>query len=171
MLDTFRQVLEVSGCRLGLRASEVAGLQLENIDWRNGTITLHSAKSRRVHRLPLTAAVGTALVAYLRSGRPHSTDRHLFLRHRPPCGRAVSTELIRGVVRRSYQRAGLPATWTGTHRLRYTAAARMVQGHASIKQIADVLGHRSIDTTAIYAKVDVETLRSVALPWPGELPS
>lgn len=158
-------------CQLGLRVSEVAGLRLDDIDWRNGTIALHVAKSRRVQQLPLLGTLGTAIVAYLRSGRPSSGDRHLFLRHRPPRGRAVSTELIRGVVRRTYQRAGLPATWTGTHRLRHTAAARMVQGRASIKQIADVLGHRSIDTTALYAKVDLEALRTVALPWPGRVRS
>lgn len=156
-------------CRLGLRVSDVTSLTIDDIDWREGTVSLHVAKSRRIHVLPLPSTVGEAVVAYLRDGRPRSRDRHVFLRHRPPVGRVVSTELIRGVVRRAYKSAGLPSSWTGTHRLRHTAAARMVQGHASIKQIADVLGHRSVDTTAIYAKLDIEALREVALPWPGRV--
>ncbi len=154
-------------CRLGLRVSEVADLTLGDIDWRQGTVSVHMAKSRRIHTLPLPSAVGDAVVAYLHDGRPGSRDRHVFLRHRPPVGRGVSRGLIRGAARRAYQSAGLASSWTGTHRLRHTAAVRMVQGHASIKQIADVLGHRCVDTTAIYAKVDIEALREVALPWPG----
>ena len=154
-------------CRLGLRVSDVAALTLGDIDWRKGIVSVHVAKSRRIQLLPLPSEAGAAVVAYLRDGRPCSRDRHLFLRHRPPVGRAVSTELIRGAVRRAYECAGLPSSWTGTHRLRHTAAARMVQGGASIKQIADVLGHRSVDTTAIYAKIDIQALRDVALPWPG----
>jgi len=153
-------------CRLGLRASDVAALTLDDIDWRHGIVSLHAPKSRKIHVLPLPRAVGDAIVAYLRDGRPADCDRHIFLRRRPPVGRAVSAELIRGAVRRAYMRAGLPSSWTGTHRLRHTAAVRMLQRGATIKQIADVLGHRCIDTTAIYAKVDFEALREVAPPWP-----
>jgi len=154
-------------CRVGLRVSSVAGLTLDAIDWRRGVLSLQCTKSRRSQDLPLPAVVANAIVAYLCDGRPFSRDRHAFLRHRPPVGRAVSTEVIRGVVRRAYQQAGLPASWTGTHRLRHTAAVRMVQAKVPIKHIADVLGHRCIDTTAVYAKVDLDTLRGVALPWPG----
>lgn len=154
-------------CQLGLRVSSVAALTLDAIDWRHGVVSLQRTKSRRIQELPLPTIVENALVAYLRDGRPRSRDRHVFLRHRPPVGRPVSTELTRGVVRRAYHKAGLPASWTGTHRLRHTAAMRMVQGRASIKQIADVLGHSCIDTAAIYAKIDLDTLREVALPWPG----
>ncbi len=159
-------------CRLGLRVSSVAALTLDGIDWRRGLVSLQGTKSRRIQVLPLPAAVENAVAAYLRDGRPRSRDRdrHVFLRHRPPVGLPVSTEVIRGVVRRAYHEAGLPASWTGTHRLRHTAAVRMVQARASIKQIADVLGHRCIDTTAVYAKVDLDTLQEVALPWPGRRP-
>ena len=156
--------------RLGLRVSSVATLTLDAIDWRRRVITLQGTKSRRAQVLPLPAVIETAITAYLRGGRPRSASRYVFLRHRPPVGRPVSTELIRGVVRRAYRMAGLPSSWTGTHRLRHTAAARMVQERASIKQIADVLGHRSVDTTAIYAKIDIDALREVALPWPGRRP-
>lgn len=154
-------------CRLGLRVSEVAALTLDDIDWRTGTVAVHAPKTRRLHILPLPPEVGDAIVAYLHDGRPSNRVRRVFLRHRPPVGGALTTELIRGAVRRTYNLAGLPSSWTGTHRLRHTAAARMLQSRATLKQIADVLGHRCIDTTAIYAKVDLEVLREVALPWPG----
>ena len=78
----------------------------------------------------------------------------------------MSTELVRGAMRRAYGRAGLPIEWTGTHLLRHTAASRMHQRGAPLKSVADVLGHRSIDTTAIYTKVDLNALKTVALPWP-----
>jgi integrase/recombinase XerD len=154
-------------CRLGLRVGEVADLTLGDFDWSKGTVSVHAAKSRRTQLLPVPPLVGDAVIAYLKDGRPGGRDRHVFLRHRPPVGRPVSKGLIRGAVRSAYESAGLPSSWTGTHRLRHTAAVRMVRGHASIKQIADVLGHRCVDTTAIYAKVDVDALREVALPWPG----
>ncbi|MDP6423064.1 MAG: site-specific integrase [SAR202 cluster bacterium] len=154
-------------CQLGLRVSDVAALTLDDIDWHTGTLAVRVGKSRRTHLVPLPTPVARAIVAYLRDGRPCSEDRHIFLRHRPPHGRATSTAVIRGAVRRAYKRSGLPSSWTGTHRLRHTAAARMLRRRATIKEIADVLGHRSIDTAAIYAKVDLEALREVVLPWPG----
>ena len=154
-------------CQLGLRVSDVAALTLDDIDWHNGMVAVRVGKSRRTHLVPLPTPVAHAVVAYLRDGRPCSGDRHVFLRHRPPLGRAASTAVIRGAVRRAYKRAGLPSSWTGTHRLRHTAAARMLRRRATIKQIADVLGHHSIDTTAIYAKVDLEALREAVLPWPA----
>jgi len=151
---------------LGLRASEVAALTLDDIHWREGTVLIRARKARSRFTLPMPSLVGTAMVAYLRHGRLHAPERHVFLRHRAPVGRPMTAEVVRGAVRRAYQRAGFPSTWTGTHRLRHTAATRMVRGGATIKEVADVLGHRSIDTTAIYAKLDLERLRDVALPWP-----
>jgi integrase len=151
---------------LGLRALEVARLTLDSVDWRSGTITIAPGKCRRSDRLPLPPAVAAAIADYLRHGRPVASTRALFVHHRPPRGQGVGPATVRGAVRRAYARAGLNASLTGTHVLRHTAATRMLRGGASMKQIADVLRHRSIDTTAIYAKVDLGTLARVALPWP-----
>jgi integrase/recombinase XerD len=154
-------------CRLGLRASDVVSLTLDDIDWRGGTLSVRTAKTQRTNVLPLPDDVMGAIVAYVRNGRLDTDDRHLLVRHRAPMGRPINRALLCATVCRAYRRAGLPATWGGTHRLRHTAAANMLRGGASIKEIADVLAHRSIDTTAIYAKIDLEALREVALPWPG----
>lgn len=151
---------------MALRCHEVAQLDLEAIDWRGGVLTLTHNKGRRVDRLPLPASTGDSLVDYLRHGRPASSSRALFVHHRAPLGQAVAVTTVRGAVRRAFQRAELP--WSGTHVLRHTAARRMLQGGCSIKEIADVLRHRSIDTTAIYTKVDLPQLTCVAQPWPEE---
>jgi integrase len=152
---------------LGLRVSEVAGLTLNDIDWRCGIVSIRNDKGRRGRTLPLPAPLGRAITAYLKSGRPSVTDRHLFLRHTVPVGSPVTHTLIRGVFRRAYASATGKTDSIGTHVLRHTAAARMRASGHGLKSIADVLGHRSVDTTAIYVKLDVEALRSVALPWPG----
>jgi site-specific recombinase XerD len=110
--------------------------------------------------------VRQAIIAYLRRGRPASADQHLFLRHRTPIGCGVSRELIRGVVRRTLAQVVGCEGQTGTHILRHTAATRLHRAGADIKRIADILGHHSIDTAAIYAKVDLDRLSGVALPWP-----
>ncbi|MCE9681689.1 tyrosine-type recombinase/integrase [Halomonas alkalisoli] len=151
---------------MALRCHEVAQLDLESIDWRGGVLTLAHNKVRRVDRLPLPASTGESLVDYLRYGRPASSSRALFVYHRAPLGQAVAVTTVRGAIRRAFQRAKLP--WSGTHVLRHTAARRMLQSSCSIKNIADVLRHRSIDTTAIYTKVDLPQLTCVAQPWPEE---
>lgn len=151
---------------MALRCHEVAQLDLEAIDWRGGILTLAHNKVRRVDRLPLPATTGESLVDYLRYGRPASSSRALFVYHRAPLGQAVAVTTVRGAIRRAFQRAKLP--WSGTHVLRHTAARRMLQSGCSIKEIADVLRHRSIDTTAIYTKVDLPQLTCVAQPWPEE---
>ncbi|MBB3192605.1 site-specific integrase [Halomonas cerina] len=151
---------------MALRCHEVAQLNLEAINWRGGFLTLTHNKGRRVDRLPLPASTGDSLVDYLRHGRPASSSRALFVYHRAPLGQAVAVTTVRGAVRRAFQRAELP--WSGPHVLRHTAARRMLQGGCSIKEIADVLRHRSIDTTAIYTKVDLPQLTGVAQPWPEE---
>ena len=150
---------------LGLRCHEVASLQIDDIDWRNALIQLHHNKSRREELLPLPDIAGRAVVDYLRNGRPTTSSRSIFVFHRAPIGRGVAGTTVRGAVRRAFSRAALP--WTGTHILRHTAAARMVRGGATLKEIADVLRHHCIDTTVIYNKVNLPELKHVAMPWPG----
>jgi len=152
---------------LGLRASEVAGLTLADVDWRSGILTLRAGKTRRESRLPLPARVARALADYLRHGRPKTSDRALFVNHRPPRGRRIGPAVVRSAIRLAYARANLDPRLTGTHVLRHTAATRLLRAGVSMKEIADVLGHRSLDTSAIYAKVDLPALAAVALPWPG----
>jgi site-specific recombinase XerD len=151
---------------LGLRVSDVVRLCLSDVDWRKATLRIVGGKSRRSGILPLPRRVGEAIAAYLRNGRPQSQRQELFLRHRAPLSDPVSKELARGAMRRAYRRCGLNRAWTGTHILRHTAASRMHQRGASLKQIADVLGHRSIDTSKVYTKVNAPMLATVALPWP-----
>jgi integrase len=152
---------------LGLRVSEVADLTLDDIDWRCGVVAIRNDKGRRGRTLPLPAPLGRAITAYLKGGRPPVADRHLFLRHTVPVGVPITHTLIRSVFRRAYAAATGKSDSIGTHVLRHTAAARMRASGHGLKGIADVLGHRSVDTTAIYVKLDIEALRSVALPWPG----
>ena len=154
---------------LGLRTAEVVRLRLEDLDWRAGRVQIRS-KGRRTDVLPLPMATGRAIAAYLRAGRPLTASRALFLRHRPPCDKPATTDTIRGAIRNAALRCGLAERLTGTHILRHTVARRLVQGGASLKAIADVLRHRSLDTTTIYAKVDLDALASVAAPWPGSQP-
>ena len=151
---------------MGLRVSEVTELHLDDIDWRAGTVRIRSAKERRTRLLPLPSRVGKATASYLHGGRPSSVQRQVFLRHRAPLGSPVSRELVRGVLRRAYARSGCPREWTGTHILRHTVATRLLQRGASLKEIADLLGHQSIDTSAIYSKVNIPALAAVAMPWP-----
>lgn len=151
---------------LGLRASEVARLTLNDVDWRARTVTIAAGKGRRVDSLPLPAHVARAILDYVRRGRPATAVREIFVHHRAPWGQHVGPELVRGAVRRGFARAGLDPKWTGTHLLRRTAATRLLRGGASMKEIADVLRHRSLDSAAIYAKVDHAALADVALPWP-----
>jgi integrase/recombinase XerD len=166
---TGRRDLAMMRCMsdLGLRVSEVVELTLDDLDWRRGLVVIRGGKGRRSRALPLPAPLGRAITAYLRDGRPPSGDRHLFLRHSVPAGTPVTHTLIRGVFRRAYAAATGKTDSVGTHVLRHTAAARMRTSGHGLKGIADVLGHRSVDTTTVYIKLDVEALRGVALPWPG----
>ncbi|MBP0639669.1 site-specific integrase [Cupriavidus sp. AcVe19-6a] len=151
---------------LGLRRVEVAHLQLNDVDWRAGTLNIH-AKGKRVDTLPLPRSTGQAIADYLRHGRPTTTRRELFVRHRPPINAPASLDIVRNAVRYAAKRCNLQQRIRGTHIFRRTAACRMVQGGAPFKEIADLLRHRDLDTTTIYAKVDLPSLRRVALPWPG----
>ena len=152
---------------LGLRAAEVASLRLTDVDWRDGRLHVPATKTGRSRDLPIPTVVGRALAAYVRYGRPDSASGHLFLRIGVLEGEPMDSAIVRSAVRLGYARASLPARYTGTHRLRHTAATRLVEIGAGVKEIADVLGHASLDSIAIYAKVNLPRLRAVALPWPG----
>jgi integrase/recombinase XerD len=149
--------------RLGLRAAEVAALRLDDIDWRAGEIVVRG-KGRTEERLPLPSDVGEAIVAYLRRGRPERPEREVFLRANAPL-RGLAPEGVSEVVRAASERAGLGSF--GAHRLRHTAGTEMLRAGASLSEVAQVLRHRSVATTAIYAKVDHLALRELAMPWPG----
>ena len=153
----------VSLARLGLRSCEVEALELDDVDWRAGKLVLHG-KGRSDARLPLPSDVGEAIAGYLQRGRPCSTSRALFLTTRAPY-RRLSRDGVTAIVSQAAARAVLPRM--GAHRLRHTAATQMLRHGASLSEIAHVLRHRSLDTTAIYAKVDRTTLRTLAQSWPG----
>lgn len=154
---------------LGLRRAEVAQLQLDDIDWRAGTVCFHG-KGKRIDILPLPRTTGLAISDYLRHGRPTTTRREVFVRHRPPVNAVANLDIVRNAMRYAAQRCGLQARIRGTHIFRRTAACRMVQAGAPFKDVADLLRHRCLNTTTIYAKVDLPALRRVALPWPGRRP-
>lgn len=152
---------------LGLRSFEVAALRLDDIDWKAGTLTVRVGKSQRADLLPLPAVTGQAIAEYLLKARPATESRAVFVRHRAPLDVPVDASVIRSVVRQAAARGDLASRLHGPHRLRHSAATRMLQGGATLKEIADVLRHRSLDTTSIYAKVDWTRLSAIAQPWPG----
>ena len=150
---------------LGLRSGEIAALTLDDIDWEAGILTLHKTKSRREQVLPLPEPTGRAIAAYLEHERPKSRHREVFLRRFAPHDQIIGPDLVRKTIRQAYARAGLP--YTRSHLLRHTMARRLLAGGSSLKEVADVLRHRSLNTTLVYAKLDSRNLRSVGLPWPG----
>ena len=152
--------------RLGLRSSEVVFLELDDIDWNAGQLRVCGKTGQRSD-LPLLPEVGQAIATYLRRGRPHSTSRRVFLRakapidgFRGPCG-------IGSIVRHCLQRAGLKAPTCGAHQFRHGLATEMLRQGTSLGEIGELLGHRSPETTKIYTQVDLDALRTLALPWPG----
>ena len=150
--------------RLGLRANEVATLRLDDIDWRAGQLTVHG-KGGRVDQLPLPVDVGEAIAAYLWRGRPPSaTAREVFLRVQPPLV-GLTRVGVSSLVAAAARRAGLGVV--RPRRLRHTAATDMLRAGASLPEIGQVLRHRSLGSTAIYARVDVERLRVLARRWPS----
>lgn len=152
---------------LGLRGHEVTYLTLDDINWRNGTITISRTKSKREQQLPLPTSTGEAIAHYLRIGRPQTVNRTLFVRHRAPSDTPLSVPAIRNSMNRAFVRCGLRDRFCNTHVLRRTTATRLQRSGASVKEIADLLRHQSLNTASTYVRVDVESLRSVALPWPG----
>jgi site-specific recombinase XerD len=149
--------------RLGLRGAEAAGLRLDDIDWRAGEIAV-TGKGSRTERLPLPAAAGEALAAWLAGGRPACESRAVFVTVRRPC-RQLTPEAIRAIMGRACDRAGLERR--GAHRLRHALATEMLRAGASLPEVGQVLRHRSQLSTSLYAKVDQDALRPLARPWPG----
>jgi site-specific recombinase XerD len=149
--------------RLGLRAGEVAGLDLEDLDWHHGELVV-AGKGARRDRLPLPTDVGEAVVAYLADGRPRVECRAVFLRVHAPIT-AMTASNVTEIVRRACTRAGVPVA--RAHRLRHSAATAMLQAGASLAEVGQVLRQSRAATTAVYAKVDRAALRTLAQPWPG----
>jgi integrase/recombinase XerD len=152
--------------RLGLRAGEVASLMLEDIDWEAGHLTVRG-KGNRIVQLPLPADVGKAVAAYLKDGRPRSTHRSVFLRTRAPAVRLTNSNSVGLIVNKVLARAGINNRRKGAHQFRHTLATEMLGRGASLAEIGEILRHCNPQTTAIYAKVDLASLRPLALPWPG----
>jgi integrase len=150
---------------LGLRSCEVARLSLDDIDWRAGTITLRHTKGLRQDVMPLPAVTGEAIAAYLKDERPKTSNRAVFVRNVAPRDEPIGPDLVRKTIRLAFSRAGLP--YTRSHLLRHTMANRLLAGGASLKEVADMLRHRSLNTTMIYAKLDSRNLVEIAMPWPG----
>jgi integrase/recombinase XerC len=150
---------------IGLRASEIATIALTDIDWHNGTVTLRRTKSRRQDMVPLPAATGRAIAEYLRHERPATINPAVFVRRHAPHDVPIGVDAVRRVIGDAYRRIGL--THTRTHALRHTLARRLLEHGSSLKEVADVLRHRSLNTSLIYAKLDSRRLAAVALPWPG----
>ncbi|RPI05051.1 MAG: integrase, partial [Zetaproteobacteria bacterium] len=151
--------------RLGLRASEVAGLQFGDIDWRTGRLAV-CGKGRRAEWLPLPQAVGAALLRYLRRARPPWPGPTVFATVKAPW-HALTRQAVSAIVVTALRRAGVEAPVHGAHLLRHSAATAMLRQGASLAGIAAVLRHRSPRTTVHYAKVDFALLAEIAQPWPG----
>jgi integrase/recombinase XerD len=153
--------------RLGLRAGEVVAMTLDDIDWEAGALTVRG-KGGRKDRLPIPRDVGQAMATYLRRGRPQDcSTRRFFVRRRAPRRGFASSVAVCTIVRRALERAGITSPRKGAHLLRHSLATEMLRKGGSLAEIGEVLRHRSIDTTAIYAKVDLVALRALARPWPS----
>ena len=153
--------------RLGLRASEVAGLELDDIDWAAGELIIRG-KGNRVDRMPLLQEVGKAVADYLKRGRPRCSTRRVFVHCKAPhAGFSSPPNAVSSIVHRALARAGLNPLNHGAHLLRHSLATNLLRNGASLTQIGQVLRHQQTQTTEIYAKVDVNALRALAQPWPG----
>jgi site-specific recombinase XerD len=152
--------------RLGLRSGEVTFLELDDIDWQGGCLSVHG-KSGRCTQLPLPKDVADAIVAYLRHGRPCTSSRRVFLRARAPIRGFLGQCAVGTIVRHAILHTGIEAPTTGCHQFRHALATQMLSQGASLAEIGGLLGHRNPETTKIYIKVDLEALRTLAMPWPG----
>lgn len=150
---------------MGLRSCEIAHLMIQDIDWRSGTVTLRGTKSLRQAILPLPVETGQALADYLQHERPASSHPAIFVRHNGAHDQPVTSTAIQKVIKWACRRAGL--MHYSAHSLRHTLACRLVENGSSLKEVADVLRHRSLNTTLIYAKLDTPKLSTVPLSWPG----
>jgi integrase len=152
--------------RLGVRAGELRGLHLEDIEWTQGLVHIRQSKTGRGRTLPLPKDAGELLVKYLREERPTTPYRQVFLSFaspRRPIGSCVTTSLVKNFLKK----LDLDGPGRGAHSFRHTAASLMVENGATLKEVADVLGHRALSTTGIYIKLDTPSLREVAMPWKG----
>jgi site-specific recombinase XerD len=152
--------------RLGLRAGEVVALALDDFDWEAGLVTVRG-KGKRVTQMPLPSEVGTAIADYLSTGRPRCSSRRVFIRAKAPLTGFANSIAVCSLVDRAMERAGVESEYRGSHVFRHSLATGMLNHGASLDEIGDLLRHRRPDTTRIYAKVDLVSLRSIALPWPG----
>jgi integrase/recombinase XerD len=152
--------------RLGLRPPEVIAMQIDDIDWRSGEILVRG-KGDRHDRLPLLPDVGAALADYIRLDRV-TTSRALFVTERPPHRPFAGSQILNAILRDAFARTGLkpPAPYVGSHILRHSLATNLVRRGASLEEISDTLRHRSRSTTMLYARLDLDGLRSIAPPWP-----
>lgn len=150
---------------MGLRAGEIAHLMLSDIDWRAGTVMLRGTKSLRQDILPLPMETGQALADYLQHERPATQNPAIFVRQKEGRDYPITSTAIQKVIKRACCRVGL--LHSSAHALRHTLACRLVGNGSSLKEVADLLRHRSLNTTLIYAKLDTPKLSAVALPWPG----
>jgi site-specific recombinase XerD len=153
---------------LGLRGSDVANIEINGIDLANRVLRIRDRKERQAAAFPMTRGLCTALKTYLGHGRPPCASAAVFVRHHAPVGKPLTPVGICGVVLRLAHRSGLDDRVHGAHVFRRSFASRLLNAGATLKQIADFLGHTSIDTTTLYAKVDLATLSRVALPWPDK---
>ena len=153
--------------KLGVRGGEVRQLRLEDIDWNEGVVHIRRAKTYRERTLPLPSDVGTILSEYIQQDRPRSPHREVFLTASTPHQPLTNAATTTWITRRFLERVGLHGRRLGSHCFRHTAACQMVRNGAPLKDVADVLGHRSLRTTGLYVKLDETALASVALPWPG----
>ena len=150
---------------MGLRAGEIARLMISDVDWHAGTVTLRGTKSLRQDILPLPMETGQALADYLQHERPRTSNPAIFVRCLGECDQPTTSMAIQKVIKRAGRRIGLVNF--SSHALRHTLACRLVENGSSLKEVADVLRHRSLETTRLYAKLDTPKLSTVPLPWPG----
>ena len=151
---------------LGLRVGEVVRLRLGDVDWHGRLLTVPIIKTHRGRTLPLPRHIATAMRAYLRQARPKTEETHFFLRHHVFLGRPLTVGAARFNLIEAYRRCGFPRSWTGTHILRRTFATRLHAKGASMRQVADLLGHQQVTTTAVYTQVAVQAMRFLAQTWP-----
>jgi site-specific recombinase XerD len=150
---------------MGLRSCEIAHLMIRDIDWGTGTVMLRGTKSLRQDILPLPMETGRAPADYLQHERPLTRNPAVFVRQKGGQGYPITSTAVQKVIKRACRRIGL--MHASAHALRHTLACRLVENGSSLKEVADVLRHRSLNTTLIYAKLDTPKLSAVALPWPG----
>jgi site-specific recombinase XerD len=154
--------------RLGLRAREVATLSLDDIDWRAGLFTVRG-KGRKTATMPLPPDVGAAIVSYLQQGRPRSDSRRLFLLTVAPHTGFKGAAGVQTVARSAIRRAGITGlAHRGSHAFRHSLATGLLRSGATLTEIGQLLRHEQPDTTRIYAKVDIDSLRTLGRPWAGD---